>query len=134
MIVAEEKYTISISATKEIMVSIAQRETEQSEDCRILYDGKDHAIFYRAKGEVILLDYVTDGFKLIAPVEGQVYLAEREDEKLKKVYVVPVKMVEVLPKYKTHPRPESEIMQEIEEAAQNGNIQEVGDRILSTLE
>jgi hypothetical protein len=133
MLIQEGNYKISVSRGKEILVSINSRENYPGEKCSIIYDGRDHALFYRNKKETILLDYVTDSFRDIVPVEKKIYVAELLDGQVEKFYIVPVKMVSFLPEARKMPRPSKEIMQEIDDAAQNGNIQEVGDRILEEL-
>jgi hypothetical protein len=130
MLVQEKDYKVSVSRGKEVLVSIKSRDNLPTDRCSIIYDGRDHALFYRHKNETILLDYVTQGFKEIVPVEKQVYIAELVDNQIEKIYIVPVKMVPYLPEAKKMPRPEEEIMQEIEDAQKDGTIQETGDKLL----
>lgn len=102
MLVQENNYTISVSRGKELLVTIKAREHAPDEKCAMIYDGRDHVLFYRNKTETILLDYVTDSFKELAPVEKQVYVAEQVNNEIQNIYIVPLKMVPFLPEAKKH--------------------------------
>ena len=55
--IIEGQYSIFTNADQEIMLAIHSRENEP-ENSRIIYDGGDHALFYRNKEETVLLDYI----------------------------------------------------------------------------
>ena len=95
-------YSIFTNGANEVMVAVLEREGEPLEPC-ILYDGGDHAIFYRTPDEAVVLDYIADEVKLFVKEAKSVLMAElpsADAEEPTRSYFVPVKTVAKLPNVK----------------------------------
>ena len=101
-IMLEGEYAILINDDEEIMISMASKESDP-ENPRIIYDGGDHALYYRNPLETILLDYINPEVRealqkvktlLIAEVEID---EERKDGDVIRAFDVPLQAVKKLP-------------------------------------
>jgi hypothetical protein len=93
----EQQYEIALSEENELMISIKERSGEP-ENSIIIYDGKDHALFYRDSGLTIVLDYIHPQVRDMLKAAKQVIIAEVDGAKeIKNAYEVPVKIVKSVP-------------------------------------
>lgn len=101
-IMLEGEYAILINDDNEVMISMGSKETEP-ENPRIIYDGGDHALYYRTPTETILLDYINPEVRgavqkvktlLVAEVEID---EDRKDGDVIRAFDVPLQMVKKLP-------------------------------------
>ena len=127
-------YSIFTNGENEVMVAVLEREGEPLEPC-IIYDGGDHAIFYRTPDEAFVLDYIADEVKSLVKEAKGVLMAELpspDAEEPAKSYFVPVKMVAKLPSIKEA----LPSLDEIKENPENLNklAQALVDNGLATLE
>ena len=92
----EDFYEVFINKFDEIMVVIAHREGEPLQP-KIIYDGKEHALYYRNSESIIILDYLHPDVRVPLSKVKEVLISEVDDEKVVKEYSVPLKMVKQLP-------------------------------------
>ncbi|MGD9639345.1 MAG: hypothetical protein AB7U85_09865 [Alphaproteobacteria bacterium] len=101
-IMLEGEYAILVNDDDEVMISMASK-LNDPENPRIIYDGGDHALYYRTPLETILLDYINPEVRealqkvkilLVAEVEID---EERRDGEVIRAFDVPLQMVKKLP-------------------------------------
>ena len=92
----EDFYEAFLNKAGEIMFAVAFREDEPS-DARILYDGGEHALFYRNTKQTILLDFLHPEIRIPLTKVTKVLISEVESDKVIREYDVSVKMVKKLP-------------------------------------
>ena len=100
--VLEGEYAILTNNAGEVMISMSSKGTEP-DNPRIIYDGGDHALYYRNSNETILLDYINPEVReeiaevktiLVAEVEID---EEKKDGDVIRAFEVPLQMVKKLP-------------------------------------
>lgn len=96
----EKNYFVLALDEKRLVFAITARDTEEQLPI-ILYDGGNHALFYRNKRETIALDYLDDRAKPILSTGLNVAIAEidPDTEKMVRQYPVIVKIVDKLPSF-----------------------------------
>ncbi|MGD9637478.1 MAG: hypothetical protein AB7U85_00290 [Alphaproteobacteria bacterium] len=92
----EDFYEAFLNKHDEIMFAIAFREN-QPEDAKIIYDGGEHALFYRSPDKTILLDYLHPEIRDPLTKCAEVLISEVTRLKVEREYNVPVKIVKKLP-------------------------------------
>ena len=85
-----------LNKDSEIMFAIAHRDNEPVQPM-IIYDGKEHALFYRTPEDIIILDYLHPEIR--GPLEKvtSVLISEVDESKVILEYDVSVKIVAKLP-------------------------------------
>lgn len=95
--IIEGSYEIMVNDVNEVLIAVKSKKTEPKSP-RILYDGGDHAIFYRNESETVLLDFIHPDAKNFLFQTKSVLIGEVDDRKgIKRAYDVPVKQVIKLP-------------------------------------
>ena len=92
----EDFYEAFLNKHNEIMFAIAFRES-QPEDAKIIYDGGEHALFYRSPDKTIILDYIHPEIREPLKNSSNVLISEVTTFKVEREYNVPVKIVKQLP-------------------------------------
>ena len=92
----EDFYEAFLNKAGEIMFAIAFRDTAPEEP-RILYDGGEHALFYRHPEQTILLDFLHPDIREPLHNVKEVLISEVDSSKVIREYDVPVKLVKKLP-------------------------------------
>lgn len=90
----EKNYDILRLKSGELVIAISEKPGEPEKPF-IIHDGSEHAIFYRKKDDVILLDFIhrdilSEFAKSIKIIVAEV---DRESENILKEYLVPIKRV-----------------------------------------
>jgi hypothetical protein len=97
MIIQEKQYVVMTDKEGRVIVCISVKDMEP-ENPMILYDGKDHAMFYRRRGQTVMLDYINKEMQKPVYEAKQVFVVELKDPKTAaRTYVVPIKQVPKLP-------------------------------------
>ena len=93
----EQQYEIAMSEDEELMISIKKREGGPK-DAVILYDGGEHALFYRDPERTIVLDYIHPQARELLKKASQVIVGERDAQgEIENAYEVGIKIVKKLP-------------------------------------
>ena len=92
----EDFYEAFLNKHNEIMFAIAFRESPP-EDAKIIYDGGEHALFYRSPDKTIILDYIHPEIREPLKNSSNVLISEVTSFKVEREYDVPVKIVKQLP-------------------------------------
>ncbi len=92
----EEFYDILQNADGDLLFAIRAR-SGAPEDPRIVYDGNEHALFYRNKGFSITLDFIHPEAREPLSKVSTVLMVEFEKDEVVREYDVPVRMVKKLP-------------------------------------
>lgn len=96
-IVQEKQYVVMTDKDDRVIICISEKEQEP-ENPMILYDGKEHAMFYRRRGQTVMLDYINKDMQEAVYNAPQVFIVELKDPKTAtRTYVVPIKKVAKLP-------------------------------------
>jgi hypothetical protein len=96
-IIQEKQYVVMTDKENRVIVCISEKNMEP-ENPMILYDGKDHAMFYRRRGQTVMLDYINKDMQQTVYDSKQVFVVELKDPKhAVRTYVVPIKQVAHLP-------------------------------------
>ena len=84
-----------------LVFAIAARDSEPQKDTVILYDGGEHALFYRDEKETIALDYLHKKAQPILAMGGTVGIVEvdPDTEQMVRKYPVSVKLTQRLPEF-----------------------------------
>lgn len=97
MIIQEKQYVVMTDKEDRVIICISQKDMEP-ENPMILYDGKDHAMFYRRRGQTVMLDYINKDMQKKVYEAEQVFVVELKNPKeAKRTYIVPIKKVAKLP-------------------------------------
>ena len=96
-IIQEKQYVVMTDKENRVIVCISEKDMEP-ENPMILYDGKDHAMFYRRRGQTVMLDYINKEMQQTVYNAPQVFVVELKDPKhAVRTYVVPIKKVANIP-------------------------------------
>lgn len=96
-IVQEKQYVVMTDKEDRVIICISEKDMEP-ENPMILYDGKDHAMFYRRRGQTVMLDYINKDMQKAVYDAAQVFIVELKNPKTaSRTYVVPIKKVAKLP-------------------------------------
>lgn len=96
-IIQEKQYVVMTDKENRVIICISEKNLEP-ENPMILYDGKDHAMFYRRRGQTVMLDYINKDMQKTVYDAKQVFVVELKDPKnAVRTYVVPIKQVARLP-------------------------------------
>ncbi len=94
--VQEGRYDVLVNNNGELLIALKKKEGEP-ENSRILYDGKEHALFYRNPSETIILDYIHPDAQTHLEKTDKVIIVEFEDDDIIREYDVPVQHVKQVP-------------------------------------
>ncbi len=93
----EQQYEIALSEENELMITIKQRDGEPTQSL-VLYDGGEHALFYRDAERTIVLDYIHPQVRELLKKASKVIIAEVDAAKeIQNAYEVDIKMVKKVP-------------------------------------
>lgn len=97
MIIQEKQYVVMTDKEDRVIICISVKDMEP-ENPMILYDGKNHALFYRRTDQTIMLDYINKDMQQKVYDAKQVFIVELKDPKTAaRTYIVPIKKVTKLP-------------------------------------
>ena len=101
MIKQMKRYTTFLTEKGDLVIVIPFVEGSEPKHPKILYDGKEHALFYRRPNETVVLDYLNDAAVVVLKQAGKVLLFEVDLKSQTVVtnYFVPVVMTEKLPAF-----------------------------------
>ena len=96
-----KSYTTFLTEKGDLVVVIPFIQDSQTSNSKILYDGKEHALFYRRPEEVIILDYLNEAAQIVLRQAGRIIMFEVDLDKQSIIndYFVPVIMTEKLPHF-----------------------------------
>ncbi len=94
--VQEGRYDVLVNNNGELLIALQKKEGEP-ENSRILYDGKEHALFYRNNNETIILDYVHPDAQEHLSKAAKIIIVEFENDDIIREYDVPVQHVKQIP-------------------------------------
>jgi hypothetical protein len=94
-----QSYTTFLTEKGDLVIVIPFISNSSAIGAKILYDGKEHALFFRRPNEVIVLDYLNEAAQIVLKQAGKVLLFEVDINKQSIVtdYFVPVIITEKLP-------------------------------------
>ena len=92
----EGRYDVLINDNGEVLIALKKKEGEPS-GSRILYDGEDHALFYRSPSDTIILDYIHKDARSHISKASKVIIVEFEEDDIIREYEVPVQVVKKVP-------------------------------------
>lgn len=92
----ESYYDILENEDNQLLIAIKARDS-QPDSPSIIYDGNDHALFYRDSTLAIVLDYIHPEVRQIFKEAQEVLIAEFVDSSIIREYLVPVKQVNKVP-------------------------------------
>lgn len=97
-----KSYTTFLTEKGDLVIVIPFIKNSQALNAKILYDGKEHALFYRRPEEVIILDYLNEAAQIVLRQAGKILMFEVDIDKQSIIndYFVPVIMTESLPHFK----------------------------------
>ena len=97
----EKRYYVLPMDGDKLVFAITARDVEPKRDTTILYDGGEHALFYRNDDETIVLDYLHEKAQPILAMGGIVAVVEidPDTEKVVRQYPVAVKITQELPHF-----------------------------------
>lgn len=93
----EKKYRILKNESGDLMFLIRGR-LKNAENPRIVYDGKDHALFYRNSESTIVLDYIHPMIQSNLARATQVLIVEAQGDSIVREYMAEVKIIKELPR------------------------------------
>lgn len=92
----ENFYEFHLNKKNELMVSIKSR-SDTPENPLLIYDGGEHALFYRKKDQVILLDFIHPEVRPFLKEAKIILFSETQNYQIIRDYNVPCKIVTNLP-------------------------------------
>lgn len=92
----ENFYEFHLNKKNELMVSLKSRDDIPVSPL-LIYDGGEHALFYRKKDQVILLDFIHPEIRPYLKETKVVLFSETQNYQVIRNYNVPCKMVTSLP-------------------------------------
>ena len=94
-----KSYTTFLTEKGDLVIVIPFIKNSQALNAKILYDGKEHALFYRRPEEVIVLDYLNEVAQIVLCQAGKILMFEVdiESQKIISDYFVPVIKTEKMP-------------------------------------
>ena len=103
-----KSYTTFLTEKGDLVIVIPFIENSQAQSAKILYDGNEHALFYRRPEEVIILDYLNEAAQIVLRQAGKILMFEVDIEKQSIIndYFVPVIMTGNLPHFELNQKAE----------------------------
>lgn len=92
----ENFYEFHLNKNNELMVSLKNRE-ENPENPVLIYDGGEHALFYRKENQVILLDFIHPQIRPYLKDTKNILFSETQNYQVVREYNVSCKIVKNLP-------------------------------------
>lgn len=94
-------YTTFLTENGDVVCVIPAVRSGHPEQPKILYDGHDHALFYRAPGQTFVLDYINEAIQIVLKQTDKVLLFEvdLDQQNIITDYFVPVVQTERLPAF-----------------------------------
>lgn len=94
-------YTTFLTENGDVVCVIPAVRHGHPEQPKILYDGHDHALFYRAPGQTFVLDYINEAIQIVLKQTDKVLLFEvdLDQQNIITDYFVPVVQTERLPAF-----------------------------------
>lgn len=94
-------YTTFLTENGDVVCVIPVVRHGHPEQPKILYDGHDHALFYRAPGQTFVLDYINEAIQIVLKQTDKVLLFEvdLDQQNIITDYFVPVVQTERLPAF-----------------------------------
>lgn len=92
----EKQYNILKNASGQLMFLIRGR-LNNAENPEIVYDGKDHALFYRNPTNTIILDYIHPEIQKYLATIHEALIVEINGGAITREYMASVKMIKDLP-------------------------------------
>lgn len=91
-------YTTFLTENGDVVCVIPAVRHGHPEQPKILYDGYDHALFYRAPGQTFVLDYINEAIQIVLKQTDKVLLFEvdLDQQNIITDYFVPVVQTERL--------------------------------------
>lgn len=94
--VTEKNYLVAEGGEGELYVFL-QAKKDNPEKPRIIYDGKDHAIFMRSPTQKIILDYIHPDIRDKLRKAEQVVIVETLLENISSSYIADMQMIDHIP-------------------------------------
>lgn len=92
----EFSYNILQNDAGQLLIAIKHRQCDPVKPT-IVYDGKEHALLYRDPSHTIILDFIHPDARPLLTSAEEVLVAEFDDEVCKNDYMVPIRMVKMIP-------------------------------------
>ena len=92
-----KEYTILKNAVGELLLVLESFGTPPDNDVRVLYDGGEHALFYRNKDRTIVLDYIHPEVRANLAAVKEIYVGELKGEVLEFDYMAKLELVKKIP-------------------------------------
>ena len=96
-----EKYSCFLTEKGDVVVVIPFLGTEKPQNPKVLYAKGEHALFYKAKKEAVILDYLNEMIRPFLNIASRILLFEvnLETQEIVNDYFVPVEHVKKLPDF-----------------------------------
>lgn len=94
----EDAYVVMPTSEEELVFALSVKDDE-ADDPKVLYDGGEHALLYRSKDEIVILDFLHPNVQQKLEHVGKAFIVEI-DYKIKKIvqdYEAPVEFVDSYP-------------------------------------
>lgn len=94
-------YTTFLTENGDVVCVIPAVQENEPVEPKILYDGREHALFYRAPGQSFVLDYINEAIQIALNQTDKVLLFEvdLDQQNIVTDYFVPVVRTERLPAF-----------------------------------
>ncbi|MDD3668889.1 MAG: hypothetical protein PHX68_01150 [Alphaproteobacteria bacterium] len=92
----EKNYQVFKNAGGDIMFLIRAR-LDDAKQPKIVYDGGEHALFYRRSGQTIIFDFIHPGVRDDLKNKSQVLIVEARDGSIVREYVSVIKSLKEVP-------------------------------------
>ena len=94
-------YTTFLTENGDVVCVIPAVQENGPVEPKILYDGREHALFYRAPGQSFVLDYINEAIQIALKQTDKVLLFEvdLDQQNIVTDYFVPVVRTERLPAF-----------------------------------
>lgn len=76
-----ESYTAFLTENADLVIVIPLVAQTQADQPKILYDGKEHALFYRRPDDVIILDYLNEIARAAMMQSSRILIFEIDEKK-----------------------------------------------------
>ncbi len=94
-------YTTFLTENGDVVCVIPAVQENEPVEPKILYDGREHALFYRAPGQSFVLDYINEAIQIALNQTDKILLFEvdLDQQNIVTDYFVPVVRTERLPTF-----------------------------------
>ncbi len=94
-------YTTFLTENGDVVCVIPAVQENEPVEPKILYDGREHALFYRAPGQSFVLDYINEAIQIALNQTDKILLFEvdLDQQNIVTDYFVPVVRTERLPAF-----------------------------------